>query len=580
MGDQGLLDHVSLAHVMTRAQPLNDAVAIVAGEVRTREQFLRDVAAWAQALEAQPGKRVALYTEDSYAFAAALMGAWQADKLVVLPGDAQPQTLALLASKVDCLAGTLPGAVQPAVDAPAMRAFKELDYSAHGMVVQTSGSSGEPLDIDKRLHQMDAEVRTLEHTFGAQLAAPGLQVHATVSHQHIYGLLFQVLWPLSAGRVLVAGRLEYPEAILAALCAQPCVLVASPAHLKRLPDTLPWQNMGPHCRAIFSSGGPLMPEASHAVHRMTGLSPIEVYGSSETGGIAWRQRATHADAWLPFDAVQWKVEDGVLEVASPNLPNGDFWQTSDRVRVLNGGRFELLGRADRIVKMEEKRVSLTALENALLACPEVAEAKVFPMEQAERMRLAAVIVPSASGAALLRIEGDKQGLTSGRKILSERLRAALLQGVERVALPRWWRFVEALPVNAQGKTTNRLLAALFQPEQPRVVVQEVSPQRVCLQLDMAPELSVFDGHFPNFALLPGVAQVDWAITLGQVHFGITGKFLRVEILKFQVPIRPNAQVTLELQWDAAKHALRFAYHTGEVRHSSGRVVFSDGGAHA
>ncbi len=45
-------------------------------------------------------------------------------------------------------------------------------------------------------------------------------------------------------------------------------------------------------RAIFSSGGPLPFEVAQESKRLLGPVPIEVYGSSETGGIAWRSSDT------------------------------------------------------------------------------------------------------------------------------------------------------------------------------------------------------------------------------------------------------------------------------------------------
>ncbi|MFD2453463.1 AMP-binding protein [Ideonella paludis] len=316
-----MVEQQGLTTVMTRRQGADAVVAWVAGQARTRAEFEHDVAAWAWMFQAQAGQRVALLAEDTYTFAAALMGAWQADKTVVLPGDAQPQTVRRLAEAVDIHAADLPQGCWPIPKAEHRPwRFVDLDLQRHRLVVQTSGSSGEPLDIAKQLKQLDAEVRTLEAAFGGLMSDPALKVLATVSHQHIYGLLFQVLWPLSSGRALVAGRLEYPEAILAAMSQGPNVLVASPAHLKRFPDALPWGQVRGHTRAVFSSGGPLLPDASQEVHRLTGLSPIEVYGSSETGGIAWRQRAEHGDIWRPFAAVQLRQVDGLLEVASPISP--------------------------------------------------------------------------------------------------------------------------------------------------------------------------------------------------------------------------------------------------------------------
>jgi len=563
-----MVEQPGLACAMIRPQAAGDVVAWVGGQPRTRAGFVHDVAAWAWALQCHAGRRVALFAGDSYDFAAALMGAWQAGKTVVLPGDVQPQTLQRLAATADFNAGDLPQGVRPAPGA-AHRPwpFEALDLQRCRLVVQTSGSSGEPLDIEKRLAQLDAEVKTLEASFGRYLGQAGVKIHCTVSHQHIYGLLFQVLWPLGTGRAFVAGRLEYPEAICAALAQGPAVLVASPAHLKRLPDTLPWTQARGRVQAIFSSGGPLLPEAAHEVQRLLGLSPIEVYGSSETGGIAWRQRARDGDAWTALAGVQLRQVDGLLQVASPHLPDAAPWLTSDRVHMHADGRFDLLGRSDRIVKIEEKRVSLTALERALLAHPEVQEARVFPLAEADRTRLAAVVVPSDAGRAALR--------QHGRKALTDAFKRSLLQVAERVALPRRWRFVDALPGNAQGKVTERLLAELFRPETPAVQWLGCSATEAEALLDMAADLAVFDGHFPQAPLLPGVAQLDWAIALGRACFDMPGAFSRVDVLKFQTPIFPGTQVRLLLRWDAEHGVLQFQYQSpsGEQRHASGNVVF-------
>lgn len=50
--------------------------------------------------------------------------------------------------------------------------------------------------------------------------------------------------------------------------------------------------------------------------------------------------------------------------------------TADAARIHADGRFELLGRLDRIVKLEEKRISLPMLEQALMAHAWVAETRL------------------------------------------------------------------------------------------------------------------------------------------------------------------------------------------------------------
>ncbi len=74
------------------------------------------------------------------------------------------------------------------------------------LVLYTSGSTGAAQPVAKNLGQMAAEVAHLEKQFGALLGAA--DVISTVSHQHIYGLLFNVLWPLAAGRRIQASALS------------------------------------------------------------------------------------------------------------------------------------------------------------------------------------------------------------------------------------------------------------------------------------------------------------------------------------------------------------------------------------
>lgn len=573
-----MAEWLSLADVAAAPGLSTRAVARVGGGVRMREQFIAEVLGWRAAFARVDGPCVALHVEDTYTFVCALFGAWHAGKTVALPGDTQPDTLARLLPEVAACAGDLPGAVQPATGATAagMPPLAPLDLRRARVVVHTSGSSGEPLAIDKSLAQLDAEVRTLEQAFGPLLTSRGpaqapasVQVHATVSHQHIYGLLFHALWPLAAGRLLVAERLRYPEDMADRLADGPSVLVTSPAHLKRLPESLPWHAARDGLVAAFSSGGPLPPEASVAALTLLGQSPIEVFGSSETGGIAWRQRARHADHWTALPGVRWRVEaDGLLAVQSAHLPDEAWYVTADRVEADAAGGFLLRGRADRIVKIEEKRVSLTAMEHALIASGLLVEARVVELPDASSSRLGVVAVPNDAGRAIL---------SEGKRALTDRLRALLLQRVERIALPRRFRFVDRLPANAQGKTPMAALQALFRPVRPAAEWVSRDAERAVARLDVAADLLVFDGHFPGTPVLPGVAQVDWAVRFAAECFPLPQRMLRLDALKFQRPVRPGAQLELSLHWRAADRVLGFVYASEAGTHAGGSVVFRPDG---
>ncbi len=536
-------------------------------------EWVRQVLAWRATFQRVEGAEVGLYFEDPLAFSAALWGAWHAGKTPVLASDLQAHTLAHLLPTVQACAGLLPHSLQPDNATAVNEALQPLQLNSTQVVLFTSGSTGQPERIVKQLRQLDAEVHALEAAFGHLLAADALDVLATVSHQHIYGLLFRVLWPLSAGRALGVHMLRYPEELQQQLAlARDAVLVSSPAMLSRLPDHLDWAAVSGRLRAIFSSGGPLAADASAHCLRLLGRSPTEVFGSSETGGIAWRRRAEHADQWQPLPGVQWRLtESDCLAVRSAHLPDDQqWWETADRVTPgADGAGFVLQGRMDRVVKIAEKRVSLTAMEQALLSHPSVQQAKAVPLEQTHgTLRIGMVVELTQAGWQALQ--------QRGRRAMADDLRARLASYVERVALPRSFRYVVQMPMNAQGKITQQSLANLFNPLMPQPQWLERSALQATARLQISADLRVFEGHFPGAALVPGVAQLHWVVSLGAQAFGIETHFAKAEVIKFQQPILPGDCVEVQLQWLPAKRCLQFALLSARGAHASGRLVQEQG----
>ncbi len=546
-------------------------VPVLHGELQAR------IRAWAALGQGSTAIRVALFAEDSLEFAAALIGAWLSGKTVWLGADTLPATCDALATQVDAFWGQFPSRHEPRQ--PVAGDDWQGEWTAPApqfpaLVVFTSGSTGAPAPIAKELSQLTGEIAALEQQFGALLG--DADILATVSHQHIYGLLFRVLWPLAEGRAIHAERHEFPETLAPALAARSCVLLASPAHLKRLPEHLDWQGASANLRAVFSSGGML--EAAAGVHAATllGQVPIEVYGSSETGGVAWRRRGQQAgDPWQPLPRVEWRADaDGLLEVRSSHAGPGGWQSLADRIEDCGDG-FILHGRADRIVKIEEKRVSLDAIEAALVASGFVREARVLALpaggHESGRQVLAAFVV--------LNEEGRAQLLDAGKPALNARLRTLLAAGFEAVALPRRWRYLDRLPVNAQGKTTQAQLLALLdkdaRPRFPAMRVLEQEAARMLLELTVPPDLLYFDGHFSVAPVLPGVVQVDWAIHYGRSYFDLGEGFGGINALKFQQMIRPGQPVQLELVHDSAKGQLNFRYFSDAGAHASGRILLGN-----
>lgn len=114
------------------------------------------------------------------------------------------------------------------------------------------------------------------------------------------------------------------------------------------------------------------------------------------------------------------------------------------------------------------------------------------------------------------------------------------------------------------------------PSLPTVTqAQKLAAERICLTLDIPSHLPVFEGHFPGRPVVPGVAQIDWAVHFAREHLACAGAFSGLDNNKFLHVIVPPAQVALTLEWQAETHCLAFRYSAdaGKRLYSSGTLHF-------
>lgn len=237
---------------------------------------------------------------------------------------------------------------------------------------------------------------------------------------------------------------------------------------------------------------------------------------------------------------------------------------------LHGDAFQLLGRMDRVVKVEDKRVSLGDLEGALLTSLLVAEAKVALLDAGVRHEIGAVVVLSLEGQTFMN--------DHGRLALTAALKKTLPAHLPVVANIRRFRFVNALPVNSMGKVTQASLVELLtgaRASMPKVLEAKTTAAGMELTLDIEPDLAALDGHFPEAPVVPGVAQLDWAVRLAREYLPVpaTG-FSKLEAVKFHRVIQPGVTLRLSLEWSVPKQRLLFSYASAKGPCSSGRVVLN------
>ena len=307
----------------------------------------------------------------------------------------------------------------------------------------TSGSTSQPKTIVKTFESLAKEVafhRAWLHP------SPDTVFLSTIEPDHMYGTLWRVMLPAAAGCRVDPEIILSPESLVEKMrAAWKVFFVTTPSFLKRFCAYAEQYDVPQNCVEITTSGALLDAETSAAAKRVFGVAPLEIFGSTETGGVAWRRQGESAVPydWTVFDPVKVKVDaEGRLVVRSPFSFQRNFVM-GDGVELAPDRRhFKLLGRRDRLVKIAEQRVSLPEMEEKMKQLDGIDDVALVALEGEKGAYLGAVVVLTAP-------RDDTAALTPGAKILA--LRKRLVPIFPKGSVPKRYRFVSELPRNAQGK---------------------------------------------------------------------------------------------------------------------------------
>ncbi|HEV7372366.1 AMP-binding enzyme [Arenibaculum sp.] len=297
---------------------------------------------------------------------------------------------------------------------------------------RTSGSTGLGKPCPHRLDTLEQEAAAL-----AALAGPRRRVLSAVPSHHIYGFLFTILVPNPpAGdgpAVPVLDLRDRSPASLAALLRPGDLVVGHPEFwqaVRRSGATFPRDVVG------TTSTAPC-PDDLAADLRERGLARLlQVFGSSETAGIGWRDEP--GAGFLPFP---WWRRHGVAGLVR-RLPDGGRLELAlqDLIDWRDDGTFAPLGRLDTVVQVGGINVSLDGVRAHLLRHEHVADAAVRLMRPDEGSRLKAFIVP-APGAP-------------GEPELQAALAAWIETALPAAQRPRSLAFGPSLPRTPAGKASD------------------------------------------------------------------------------------------------------------------------------
>lgn len=441
---------------------------ILSGPTAPEKEFVHgghtyaDVYAMAAGMLAQfsskemDGKPVCVCTEDRGIIAATLLASLAGGPVFILPYSLSPQVIRETREAMKFNYAIVDDSIALPDDVKGIRpergtwsskqSASARDINTVFMQLFTGGSTGKPKVWPKTPVNLFAEAAYQADKY--RFSRDDL-VAATVPPYHIYGLLYTVMAPFLMTASVMAGMYVYPHEIVSVLRDNPVtILVSVPVHYRVLNGA---GILSQGLRLAFSSAGPLDPEDALAFYRQTGIGPEEIYGSTETGGVACRSSATGRTLLEPFECLKWKISHDRLCVKSPfispDIPVDEdgFFMTGDRAAVVADGRFAILGRADGVVKVGGKRVDLNDIQDKIKRIPEIRDAFLFSMKERKGR--------GTDIAAVVETDMDE-----------EELRQVLSRTLEHYAVPRRIRIVKSIPSTSTGKYDREAIIRLFNTE--------------------------------------------------------------------------------------------------------------------
>lgn len=307
----------------------------------------------------------------------------------------------------------------------------------------TSGFTGFPKLIEKTLKQFEAEALKIIGEFGENLKDSIFAY--SVPHYHSYGFVFDFLVPYILELKFLDNRINYLETLNNFEEYKEITFITNPAFLKRIDKSSlkiksKWY--------VFSSTGALDKETSDLCIETFNTDAIEIYGSTEGGGMAYRKKS-EKDLWTRLKIVKLKVnENGSLFCSSGYTGEGFWVHVGDVVDMKNENEFELLGREDSIVKIEGKRISVQQIDRQILQDKNFIDSYTIYCKSDKREYAASFIVLKDANA-------NKDNM---RKYIKDYLKGYF----EKIVIPKKIYFIERIPRNELGKIERKKLDKIME----------------------------------------------------------------------------------------------------------------------
>ncbi len=310
--------------------------------------------------------------------------------------------------------------------------------SASQMLFFTSGSSGFPLGAFKSKENLLREVDTLSRLLQGYNIK---RVVVSVPFVHIYGILVGMLLPMHLDNVKLVVKEDFlPYELLEEASTEHTLVVTTPLFIKALSKLGVSTSLS---SAVFvSSTGPLSVEDAERFEDKFSTNLLQLFGSTETGGIAYKFGRTAK--WSTLEHVEISTNDDKLSVTSPFvsafLLNKKIvklhqpYATEDIIELDKDG-FTLVGRSNKLIKIAGKRISATQIENILETIPEIDKAIVEIVYKKELLRSEQIVIT----------------LEAGKKIDKKTIKDKISDYYGVLTIPFSINYVDKINYSAMGK---------------------------------------------------------------------------------------------------------------------------------
>ncbi len=463
---------------------------------------------------------------------------------IVLSGD---DTYVLLVNLFSCMYLNIPSVlitdktrlqyvdgcyVDKVVDSFAPSELGSIDYD-YIISFLTSGSTGIPKKINISINNLIAEASDMIEAIDFSSAS---QFITTTTLAHHYGCTVCLFVPMLLKCPINTKRIYFPEEMI----MPNSVLVSSPSFLNKLAK---YSVLPPQVPVIITSAGAKLDDKDFEYwNKQTKI--VDMYGCTETGVLAFKDSDTSYMKLLK----RVELKDNIVKC--PYTQYEEF-QLSDKIEILPDG-IRIMGRSDRVVKIQEERISLTEIENYINQFEEVD--KAYSLKIGEK--LACMVV--------LTLEGKEKLIKSGLFEFIKYLKSNLKQKTRIV--PQKWKFTDEIPLNNMGKPDNEYISSLFNTNLTLPLVKSRKDRE--LELVFLRDSNFLKGHFTNYPIVPGVVQLYFACFYINELFGTKLDIGQLKKIKFSNLMFPDKDI--DLVFTEKNDSILYKYQKGDKVYSSGQ----------